>query len=54
MSGMGSLELGHQLCFALYAASNEIVRTCRPLRSLNTVSNNDCCSSRCETISSGE
>ena len=31
MSGLGSLELGHQLCFALYAATNEIVRTYRPL-----------------------
>jgi len=31
MSGLGSLELGHQLCFALYASTNEIVRTYRPL-----------------------
>ena len=31
MSNLGSLELGHQLCFALYASTNEIVRTYRPL-----------------------
>lgn len=31
MSSLGSLELGHQLCFALYASTNEIVRTYRPL-----------------------